>query len=478
MNHTTTPVLLKSTYDRAACSVGVVHVGLGAFHRAHQAVYFDQLMEETGDLSWGIAAVNLRATDAPLLENMRKSDGYVLKTISTDGTVDYRQIRSHIAFADWSDNADHAEALLSKPEVKIITITVTESGYYMREDGSLNIDEPLISAEIGGGEQTTIYAYLRAGLLRRAVSQAGKVTILCCDNLRQNGKLLKRTFGEYLDACGDSQLAAWVATNVTFPCSMVDRITPRPTPDTAAEIATLFGRPNDCSVLAEDFIQWVLEDKFIATKPPLDKVGVEIVDDVDPYEETKIRVLNGGHTGIAYLGALKGHETFDQAMADPEILDHFVRFENDEVLPALGDDMPLDLGAYLQTITSRFHNAYIADDIARICMDGFSKMGIFILPTVVRCFEIGITPILAITSIASWYVFAKREHAGLVEFDYVDPGKHLLIPYFADDTGTSFAQSEQLWGDLPNKFPNFRTLLTEQIAKLETQYPLSETEKK
>lgn len=477
MNHSNTPTLETSTYDRAACSVGVVHVGLGAFHRAHQAVYFDQLMDKTGDLSWGIAAVNLREADAPLLENMRESDGYVLKTISTNGSVDYRKIRAHIAFADWSNDADHAEVLLSRPEVKLVTITVTESGYYMREDGGLNVADPQIHAEINGGQKTTIYAYLRAGLLRRAVSQSGKLTILCCDNLRQNGKLLKRNFGEYLAACGDDQLAAWVGANVTFPCSMVDRITPRPTPDTADEIATLFNRANDSSVLAEDFIQWVIEDNFRGPKPPLDKVGVELVDDVDPYEETKIRVLNGGHTGIAYLGALKGLDTFDQAMGDPEILDHFTRFENEEVLPALGDEMPLDLNAYLETITSRFHNSYIADDIARICMDGFSKMGIFILPTARRCFEIGITPILAITSIASWYVFAKHEHAGLVEFDYIDPGKHLLIPYFADQTGTSFAKSEQLWGDLPDEYPAFVALLTEQIANLEAQYPLTETPK-
>ncbi len=475
MNHTTTSVLHKSSYDRAACTIGVVHVGLGAFHRAHQAVYFDQLMDQTGDLSWGIAAVNLRAADAPLLENMRNGDGYALKTISTDGTVDYRQIRSHIAFADWSSDTDGAETLLSEPNVKIVTITVTESGYYMLEDGNLDVDHPLIKAEINDGSKDTIYAYLRAGLKRRAIKQAGKITILCCDNLRQNGKLLQRNFREYLAACGDSQLAGWVASNASFPCSMVDRITPRPTPDISTEIATLFARPNDPSVLAEDFIQWIVEDNFVAAKPPLDNVGVQIVDDVDPFEETKIRVLNGGHTGIAYLGALAGYDTFDQAMADPEILGHFTRFENEEVLPALGDNMPLDLDAYLVTITSRFHNTFIADDIARICMDGFAKMGIFILSTVRHCFEIGITPILAIKSIASWYVFAQHEHAGMVKFEYIDPGKSELIPHFADKSGTSFAKSEQLWGDLPNQFPSFVNLLTEQIALLENQYPLTNT---
>jgi D-arabinitol 4-dehydrogenase len=472
MNSKATPLLLATSYDRSACEIGMVHVGPGAFHRAHQAYYCDAMMETSNDLSWGIAAVNLRAAEtADLLALKSADDGYVLKTVCATREAEFRQVRSHICFADWSQDSASAENLLVLPSVKLVTITVTESGYYMDEDSRLNLSHPVINAEIRGDDKSSIYAYLKAGLTKRRIENSGPISVLCCDNLRGNGELLQQNFKTYLDSCNDQALIDWLDNNASFPSSMVDRITPKPTSQLSDEVADLFGRKNDPSVLSEDFIQWVLEDNFAAVKPPLDQAGVQIVSSVEPYEEAKIRVLNGGHTCLTYLGALRGLQTFDQAMADPQLLEHFLRYENDEVLPALPDDLPFDKNEYLTIITSRFQNPYVVDSLQRVCMDGVSKFPIFILPTIIKNFEQGRVPERAIVSVASWYVFAKRIHDGHMNFDYIEPNMHVLEPYLKDGRKMDFAKAKSLWGALPQEFPEFSTTLCREIDILDREYP-------
>jgi D-arabinitol 4-dehydrogenase len=180
---------------------------------------------------------------------------------------------------------------------------------------------------------------------------------LCCDNIRQNGKMLQRNLFAYLDIQGDSELADWVRSSVTFPCSMVDRITPRSTNALRLDVESHFGPSPFAPVMAEDFLQWVVEDDFIGVRPDLSKVGVTFTKNVDPYEEAKIRILNGGHTCLTYLGALAGHNTFDQVMADPALFAHFEEFERKEVLPALTESLPFNKDQYLDQIIARFKNA-------------------------------------------------------------------------------------------------------------------------
>jgi D-arabinitol 4-dehydrogenase len=263
----------------------------------------------------------------------------------------------------------------------MVTITVTESGYYMDETGALNPEDPSIVAELGGGVPRTVYAYLTRALARRKAEELGGISILCCDNIRRNGKMLQRNLFAYLDLIGAEDLVEWVRTCVTFPCSMVDRITPRSTEALQSEVDALFGPGPFSPVMAEDFTQWVVDDNFAAARPDLTKTGVTFAKNVDPYEEAKIRILNGGHTCLAYLGALAGHHTFDQAMADPELFAHFEEFERSEVLPALVEELPFDKNLYLDQIITRFKNASIGDTVERICADGYLKFPIFIHPT-------------------------------------------------------------------------------------------------
>lgn len=466
-------VVASTSYDRSSCDVGVVHIGFGAFHRAHQAVFIDDYMSVTGDLRWGIAAVNLRGSESvqfkTAIEDIERHDGYYLQSISGDGSIEMRLVRSHVHFSDWEHEAIATEAMLAKPSVKLVTITVTESGYYTGSDGNLNIDDPLISDELAGHSANSVYAYLRAALRARQSEIDTPLTIACCDNIRRNGKMLKRNLHSYLVACDDHTLAEWVTRNVAFPCSMVDRITPRSPEELNTEISKLSGTKVTSAIMAEDFMQWVLEDIAAGDMPELDRANVTVTADIDPYEETKIRVLNGGHTALTYLAALEGIETFDAAMRVDHLYAHFRAFETQEVLPALNMPLPFSKDDYLESIDSRFRNQAIGDTVARICADGMAKFPIFIRPTLQGCLEQGITPTYAIRSIASWYVFARHVDAGNIPFDYIDPSWDDLKSMLGTD---EFVTSVRLWADLPTGYPVFAETLRKEITELEAKWPV------
>lgn len=473
MNSVTHTPVFATRYDRSACDIGVVHLGFGAFHRAHQAVYIDDYMDVSGDLRWGIAAVNLRGSEADQFvsaeADINRHDGYYLKSYSAEGEVALRRVRPHVHFADWSVARASSEALLSKDSVHLVTITVTESGYYTDPNGDLSLTDPTIKAEIAGGTAHSVYGYLRAALRGRVTSTGAPLTIACCDNIRQNGKMLRRNLQAYLEACGDQSLATWVNTNVAFPCSMVDRITPRSPAELGPELSILVGKDVTSPVMAEDFIQWVLQDSAVAPMPDLAQSGVTVTPDVDPYEETKIRVLNGGHTALAYMAALDGVETFDAAMRVDHLNKHFQRFETKEVLPAITIDLPFSKEDYLADIARRFGNQAIGDTVARICADGMAKFPIFIRPTLFGCFEQGIVPVFAIKSIASWYVFARHVAAGKIPFKYVEPSWNDLEALLGTD---AFLTNRQLWGDLPETYPEFVDTLRREINELELKCPV------
>ncbi|MBX2839518.1 MAG: mannitol dehydrogenase family protein [Gammaproteobacteria bacterium] len=473
MSGETSSSIFGTTYERSSCQLGVVHLGFGAFHRAHQAIYIDDYMQQTGDCRWGIAAVNLRGSEAAIFktaqEDIERHDGYFIKSYSADGKVDLRRVRSHIRFSDWSVAKSETESLLSIPTVHLVTITVTESGYYTDANGRLNLDDPLIQSEVDGKACESIYGYLMAALQQRANTSKAPLTIACCDNIRQNGKMLRGNFLAYLKARKQIELAGWVEKSVAFPCSMVDRITPRSPDSLSEELSTLIGQPVTSPIMAEDFTQWVLQSLAAADMPELAQIGVTVTDDVDPYEETKIRVLNGGHTALAYLAALEGIETFDAAMRVPHLLEHFESFENKEVLPALTLELPFSKTDYLQKIIQRFGNVAIGDTVARICADGMAKFPIFIRPTLEGCLEQGIMPVHAIRSIASWYVFARHVDAGKIPFEYLEPSWNDLKSLLGTD---AFVSNSQLWGELPTQYPEFAKTLKLEIAEMESKWPV------
>ena len=461
-----------TTYDRHKCKIGFVHLGYGAFHRAHQAVYIDDYMDATGDLGWGIAAVNLRPSEAMDFQSAQAiENGYLLKTTSPDGKRVLRLVRSHCRFVDWSSQAKQAEDLLGIPSVHAVTITVSESGYYLKDDWSLNISDPVIAAEIAGHASISVYAYLTKALRRRIGVHGQPLNILCCDNIRSNGHILEANFLTYLQLIGDLELYKWVEDNVSFPCSMVDRITPRATDKLKAEISNIFAGKQLSPIHGESFTQWVLEDKFKAPMPDLTQSGVEVVTNVDPYEEAKIRILNGGHTGLCYLGALAGYTTFDETFNDPRLRAIFDAFETEEVLPGLEIELPFNKHAYLAEIAARFSNEAIADQLERICMDGYSKMPIYIRPTLEACLRQNNMPHNAIACVASWYVYGRRFANGQMHVRYHEPYWGEFEPLLAKGQEETFARTKQLWAELPDNYPQFVSKLVSSIHEMESKWP-------
>lgn len=463
-------VLHRSSYDRSAMKTGVVHVGVGAFHRAHQAVYFDALMEETGEPVWGITGVNLRPAQSADADRLNAQNGeYVLKSMPTEGRPDYRLVRSIRQVLDWSRRPEEAESAIVDRSVQVVTITVTESGYFLGKNGSIDMENLEVQAELGGGRPTTVYAFLKHSLKRRCAADCGPLTILCCDNIRSNGTMLESNLHAYLEAFGETELIAWIRNNVTFPSSMVDRITPRPVQSVSEEVVRLFGIENDVTIHSEAFVQWVIEDRFAGSRPELDMVGVQMVNDVHPYEAAKIRILNGGHVSTAYLGALLGHKTFDTALSEPELSLGFDEFAGNEAIPVLGRDFPIDLHAYARQVKQRFLNHNIADSIARIAMDGVSKFQIFIIPTVRDCYRDGIIPYRCLRGIASWYLLMCRIKAGTSDFEYVDPLWSMVEDHVGEEREESFARLTALWGDLPETSPRFVGDLLDAIGNLKQE---------
>lgn len=463
--------IFQTSYDRADCEIGIVHVGFGAFHRAHQAVYFDDFMHKTGDLRWGIAAVNLRAQESDgFATAAADKNGYLVKSIAPDGTLEFRVVRAHCAFLDAATDLDAALDIVAQDSVKAITMTVTETGYYFAEDWSLDLSAEPVADELAGGGLQTIYGYLAQALGRRFAAGGAPITLMCCDNIRSNGHVLEGALLNYLKAAGKDDLLAWAKDNVTFPCSMVDRITPRATDELRDHISQLFPAYAETPIHAEDFSQWVLEDKFASDMPDLREAGVQIVADVEPYEEAKIRILNGGHTGLAYLGALAGHDTFDEAMRDSSIRDHFDRWEKNEVLAGLEGVVPFDTTAYLAEIASRFENPGIADQLERICMDGYAKMAIYVRPTLRACLDKGITPKAGYDCAASWVVYARKYRDGTTAIPYHDPSWDKLEPMLAKGQEEALASDPLLWGDLPQRFENFVPELVTAIQRMEDKW--------
>ena len=459
------------SFNREDCKTGFVHLGAGNFHRAHQALYINNYLNQTDDLNWGICAINLRKEEQKNFDFLQDRDGkYVLKTISTFGDKEYHEIHSILNLIDWSKDKEEAENILSNPDIEVVTMTVTESGYYISENNKLNLNLEIVKNNIEKKESTIIFSYLLNALKKRMESIDKEITLLCCDNIRENGIMLESALKKYVENSNDFQLLEWINKKVSFPSCVVDRITPRAPEYLKKEIADNFNIIENCSVVAEPFIQWVIEDNFIGKRPDLEKVGVEFVKNVFPYEEAKIRILNGGHVALSYFGVLKKYITYDAAISDKELQQYFFELERKEVIPALGNEAPFDLEEYMMIIFDRFKNANIGDKLERIAMDGVGKFPIFILPTINKCFEKKIIPENSIDAIASWYVFMCKILSKEITFNYYEPSWDWIKNYLSEDRIEDFVFCKELWGDTPKKYIEFSNLLLTKIRLLKKIY--------
>ena len=452
------------SFKKEECKIGIVHLGVGNFHRAHQALYINNYIEETKDANWGICGINLRKEERENFNFLKNREGkYILKTVSTDGDNEFSEIHSIQKLIDWSKDKEEAENILTDKNVEILTMTVTESGYYINKENNLNLQLQIVKDNIEQKENTIIFSFLLSALKKRMVSIDKEITLLCCDNIRENGLMLEKCLKKYVKESNELELLKWIEKKVSFPSCVVDRITPRAPEYLANEVKEKFNIDEKCSVMAEPFIQWVIEDNFIGKRPDLEKVGVQFVKNVFPYEETKIRILNGGHVALSYIGALKGHTTYDEAICDRELQRYFFELERKEIIPALENVAPFDLEEYMVVVFERFKNTNIGDRLERIAMDGVGKFPIFILPTINKCFELNIIPENSIESIASWYIFMKKIEDRTLTFNYYEPSWEWIKKYLKDEMLEKFIYNSDLWGETPNKYPMFAEVLNKKI---------------
>jgi len=394
----------KPSYERSQASVGIVHFGFGNFHRSHQAMYLDRLMDAGPGMEWGICGVGILPHDAAMRDAMSAQDRlYTLVIRHPDGSLDPRVIGSVRTYLFGPDDPEAVFAMLVDPRVRIVSLTVTEGGYVRNPaTGEFDTSDPAVAHDAANEDApATAFGYIVEGLRRRARAGIPPFTVLSCDNLQGNGDVARDTVVGFARMV-DPDLAAWIEANVSFPNCMVDRITPATTRADRDSLQARFGIDDRWPVPAEPFTQWIVEDDFPAGRPPLEDVGVQFVDDVKPYELMKLRLLNASHQAIAYWGAPLGYVLVDEAMRDELIRDFLVEYMAREAAPTLGELPGIDLEAYMSTLIDRFSNPEMRDTLVRLATDGSNRMATFTLPTIRANLEAGGPISLGAGMVAAW----------------------------------------------------------------------------
>lgn len=393
--------------------VGLVHLGIGAFHRAHQAVFTQDAFAVTGDDRWGICGVTQRSADVQA--QLRPQDGLYGVLERGAGGAALAVVGSVREVVYPGAEPGVLAARLASPAVSVVTVTVTEKGYRRTGAGRLDLADPTVAADLRGGEPVSAVGRLVGGLAARAQAGGGPLTVVCCDNLTDNGRVLHGLVLDYCAAAGADDLAGWVEANVTFPATMVDRIVPATTATDRALGERLLGLRDEGLVTAEPFRQWVIEDRFAAQRPAWDLAGAQLVADVAPFERMKLAILNGTHSTLAYLGALRGHRTITAAMADPGLAELAGRLIEEDVIPVLEPPPGTELADYGQAVLDRFANPALAHRTTQVAMDGSQKLPQRLLATVRANRARGRIAEHALRGVAGWmaYLACPTGAAGL-----------------------------------------------------------------
>jgi D-arabinitol 4-dehydrogenase len=433
----------------------VLHLGLGSFHRAHQAVYLQRLID-AGDTRWSLVGANIRPDMAEVVAALQAQGGrYTLETVSPAGEYRYEHIEAIREVLPWEDSLAAVISRGAAPSTRIVSFTVTEAGYYLDIKGKLDLSFSDLAADVerarrgeSGGECVTIYGAVCAILRARKAARAGPVTLLNCDNLRHNGDRFCDGLLEFVELAGDTELLSWISANTRCPNAMVDRITPRPPPALRARVKAATGRDDAAAITGESFIQWVIEDNFAAGRPDWGRVGVELVESVQPYEEAKIRILNATHSCIAWAGTLLGLDFIHEGTHHAVIRKMACDYVTNDVIPCLSPS-PINLAAYRDVVIDRFGNPSIRDTNQRVAADGFSKIPGFIAPTVRERLAMR-QPIDSVAMLPALFLaFLQRWHHGVLPYTYQDQGMDEAVAHAicdAADPVLALCSDAGLWG--------------------------------
>jgi mannitol 2-dehydrogenase len=396
-------------YDRAAVRTGIVHVGVGGFHRAHQAMYVDTLMNQGSALEWGIAGVGLLPGDRRMHEVLKSQDClYTLVVKYPDGSMHPRVIGSIVDHLVAPDDPEAVLKVMSHPATRIVSLTITEGGYLVNQStGEFDAADPSIQDDLAeGAVPTTAFGFLVEALKRRRDAGVEPFTVMSCDNIAGNGEVAHRMLGAFA-RLKDPELAGWIEESVTFPNSMVDRITPVTTDHDREQLAEQFGVEDGWPVVCEPFTQWALEDRFPAGRPPYDRAGVQLVPDVTPYEMMKLRLLNSSHQALCYLGYLAGYRYAHEVCADELFTGFLLGYMDEEATPTLADVPGVDLEAYKHELIERFANPEIRDTLARLCAESSDRIPKWLVPVIRDELARGGSVRRSALVVASWARYAE-----------------------------------------------------------------------
>jgi mannitol 2-dehydrogenase len=455
------------TYDRSALSAGIVHIGIGNFHRSHQAYILDRYISETNPLNWGICAVGLLPQDESICARMEKQDClFTLSEKKEDGVINVSVIGSIIKCLHAPADTQKVIQQMAGAETKLITLTITEGGYnYNSATGLFIQDDPHVIWDIENPDcPKTVFGYLTRALDLRRKTGKGGVTIQSCDNIQHNGDILQKMLLTFI-SLAQHDLKDWVVENVAFPNSMVDRITPVSVREDADFLKQEFQLDDLCPVVSETFFQWVIEEKFKNQRPLLEQVGVEYVKDVSPFENMKLRLLNAGHSFLGFLGKRAGYKFIHEAVADKSICNSLLQFYNNEAIPNIHDFPVSKLDGYVQTLLGRFGNQYIKDHIDRILSGSSAKIPKFLIPTLNDQIQKGKSAEMSILILAAWYRYIENANNAS---DINDEMSTMLFEK-AHDPGakgySEFLGIESIFGNLADNV-SFVNLFESAVNKL------------
>ncbi len=442
----------RPLYDRTGLRNGIVHVGVGGFHRAHQAVYTDDILGRCGASEWAICGVGLMEPDRSMHERLESQDClYTLLVNHANGSLTARVIGSITGHLFAPDDPGAVMEKLAHPDTRVVSLTITEGGYNFNQgSGLFESGNPDIQWDLANpARPKTVFGFLSESLRRRKDRGLPAYTVLSCDNIQHNGDVAKRMLTAFA-GLRNAGLRGWIEENVSCPNCMVDRITPATTEENRLTLLREFGIEDRCPVVCEPYIQWVVEDRFTCGRPPWERAGCQFVIDVSPFEKMKIRLLNAGHSLLGFIGALHGYSFIHEAVQDRLFASFLREFMDEEVTPVLDPVPGIDLGSYKDSLFERFGNSRIRDSVARICLQSSAKIPKFLLPTVRDQLNAGGSVSRSAFVVAAWCRYAEGNDEAGNEYPIEDDMKGVVqgAALRSRRDPLAFLRIEPVFGDL------------------------------
>ena len=461
--------LAVPSYDRSGLTAGIVHFGVGGFHRAHQAMYLDRLMNAGKAHDWAICGVGVLPGDARMKQVMDSQNClYTLVVKNPDGTREGRVIGSVVEYLFAPEDPEAVIEKMASEAIRIVSLTVTEGGYnFHHVTGEFDAGNPDVVHDLRpGAVPRTTFGLVTEALARRRARGLTPFTVMSCDNIQGNGDVARKMFTAFAHLM-DPELGAWVEDNVPFPNSMVDRITPVTTDADRAAIAEEFGVQDAWPVVCEPFEQWVLEDHFSLDRPPVEEAGVQLVEGVEPYEQMKLRQLNATHQGMCYFGYLASYRYAHEVAQDPLFAQFLLDYMDREATPTLHPVPGIDLGSYKRTLIARFSNEHVRDTLARLCAESSDRIPKWLVPVIRINLEQGGEIARSAAIVASWARYDEGTDEQGNPIDVVDRLKEPLMAAAARqyEEPLAFISNREVFGDLIDN-PVFVAAYTQALHDL------------